>query len=164
MRAPLVPDPGPIPPERPLRIRRRSSPRFRDPLTLWRTTDRARISRADVGRLARRLAVTEILHERRWPRARAGDAAAATAIAIDHLRGLREANRISDLVLGNLVVLAMRGDATAPVILAHALRTIGRFDPTNPALLRLADCWSRGVPRHPRRLRPSASPARVRRR
>lgn len=134
------------------RARRRSTRRTRDPLTLWRTTHPARITRADVDSIARRLAATEILHERRWRRARAGDAAAAAAIAIDHLRGLREGNALSDLVLGNLVVLAVRGDATAPVILSHALSTLGRIDPTDSRLPRLAASWiHRSSRRQPRR-------------
>lgn len=134
---------GSVPP------RRRQGRPARDPLTLWRTTDPARISRADVDRIARRLATTDILHERRWGKARAGDAAAAAAIAIDHLRGRRERTVLSDLILGNLVVLAWRGDATAPVVIAHALHAFGRIDPADPVLPRLAACWNRAS--HPGR-------------
>jgi hypothetical protein len=161
MRAPTPSEHATPDPRRLARVRGRSAWRPRDPLTLWRTTDPARISRADVGRIARRLANAEILHERRWGKARAGDAAAAAAIAVDHLRGLRERNNLSDLIIGNLVVLAGRGDATAPVILAHALRTIGRLDPADPEPMRLAALWSRprasGRPR--RRCRPRRKPS-----
>jgi hypothetical protein len=133
---------------------RRRAGRIDDPLGLWRTTHPARISRTDVDRIARRLATTEILHERRWRVARAGDAAAAAAIAIDHLRGRHERTVLSDIILGNLVVLAGRGDATAPVIIAHALRAFGRIEPADTDMIRLAACWTRrSVPTHRTRAR-----------
>lgn len=145
---------------RPVRERRRRSRRAGDPMALWRTTEPARISSADVERIAGCIARTEILHERRWGMARTGDAAAAVAIAIDHLARLRDGSPLSDLILGNLVVLARRGDSTAPMILAHALRTLGRIDPANSDLPRLAACWSRR--RHLRRPRRRDEPRRGR--
>jgi ABC-type protease/lipase transport system fused ATPase/permease subunit len=111
------------------------------PLTLWRTRDPARISPAEVLRLAKLLAAIEILHERRWKAARTGDAAAAAAVAMDHLHGRASRTRLTDVILGNLVVLAFGGDATAGVIIAHALETFGRLDPTDPALTQLARRW-----------------------
>ncbi|KQO59652.1 MULTISPECIES: hypothetical protein [unclassified Methylobacterium] len=111
------------------------------PLTLWRTQDPARISPAEVLRLAKLVATIEILHERRWKAARTGDAAAAAAVAIDHLHGRASRTRLTDVILGNLVVRAFGGDATAGVIIAHALETLGRLDPSDPAPTQLARRW-----------------------
>ena len=111
------------------------------PLALWRTRDPARISPAEVLRLARTVAGTEILHERRWREARAGDAAAAAAIAIDHLHRRTAWTPLTDVILGNLVILALRGDPTAAVVIAHALRTFGRLDPAGRTLGGLSARW-----------------------
>lgn len=118
------------------------------PLALWRTREPARISSAEVMRLAKVVAGTEILHERRWKAARAGDAAMAAAIAIDHLHRRPSRTRLTDVILGNLVVLSFGGDATAGVVIAHALRTLGRLDRSEPALSRLAGLWG-AVPAFP---------------
>lgn len=132
------------------RVRRLRGADATCPLALWRTRDPARISTAEVLRLARTVACTEILHERRWRAARAGDAAAAAAVAIDHLHRRTVRTPLTDLILGNLVVLALRGDPTAAVVIAHALRTFGRLDPGGAALVGLSGRW-RNLPASLRR-------------
>jgi hypothetical protein len=123
--------------------RRRPKPRSGTPLTLWRTTEPARITSSQVAQLAKRVAATEILHERRWNAARNGDAAAAVAVAMDHLHRRGGRTSLTDVIVGNLVLLALRGDATAPVVIAHALHALGRLDPVDADLPRLARLWSR---------------------
>ena len=123
--------------------RRRSKPGSDNPLAVWRTMEPERISDSQIARLAKRISAIEILHERRWAAARNGDAAAAVAIAVDHLHRRTGPTQLADVILGNLVLLAVRGDATAPLIIGHALRALGRQDPANANLPRLAQLWSR---------------------
>lgn len=123
--------------------RRRPKTGSDNPLALWRTMEPARITAPRIARLAKRIAAVEILHERRWTAARNGDAAAAVAIAVDHLHRRAGGSSLTDSIIGNLVLLAVRGDATAPLIIAHALNALGRHDPANADLPRLAQLWSR---------------------
>lgn len=113
------------------------------PLPLWRTRHPSAITAAETGMLADAISATAILHERRWPAARAGDSAAAAAVAIDRIHRQGPEGPLSDLIMGNLVVLARRdGDATARVILAHALRSLARRHPERGDLHRIADGWA----------------------
>ncbi|MEE7493297.1 hypothetical protein [Methylobacterium oryzae] len=113
------------------------------PLPLWRTRGPSAITAAEVRVLADAISATAILHEPRWPAARAGDSAAAAAVAIDRIHRQGPEGPLADLVMGNLVVLARRdGDATARVILAHALRSLARRYPGRTDLHRIADGWA----------------------
>lgn len=116
----------------------------RCPLALWRSREPARIGAGDVADLARAVAATAIPRERRWAAAKGGDAAASAAVAIDRLVRHGPVGPLADAVMGNLVLLARRdGDATAPVILAHALRSLSRREGAGSRLSGLADAWSR---------------------
>jgi hypothetical protein len=138
--------------------RRRKRPRHPPGglLAAWRTRPPGSVTRREAGRIAALLAATEILHEPRWRAARNGDAAAAAAVAIDRLRRSDFGSRPVDAVMSNLLVLAVRGDATAPVILAHALAASARLAPADATLARLAGQWRRrfrpggAAPRPPR--------------
>ncbi|SFM32751.1 hypothetical protein [Methylobacterium pseudosasicola] len=140
--------------------RARPAPRGRAcPLPLWRTLDPSDITEEDVTALARAVAATAILHERRWPAARAGDPATAAAVAIDRIHRHEPEGPVFDVVMGNLVVIARRrGDQTARVVLAHALRSLARRHPRRPDLRRIAERWAgpsrTGSPRIPSRTRP----------
>ena len=113
------------------------------PLTLWRTRAPPEIAKSDVTALAGAVAATAILHERRWPAARAGDPAAAAAVAIDRIRHHGPEGPLADLVMGNLLVLAHRdGDPTAGVVLSHALRALSRSRPGHGELARIARAWT----------------------
>ena len=125
------------------RITHRHRRRTRDVLTLWRTTERDRISAADVAHLADRLVATEISQERRWHAARGGDAAVAVAVAIDHLHRRTSTTPLTDLIVGSLLPLAKAGDATAALLVGHALRTLARLDPSDPTPIHLAPLWDR---------------------
>ncbi|HEV2542089.1 MAG TPA: hypothetical protein VGU70_04925, partial [Methylobacterium sp.] len=105
---------------------------------------------ASVG-IRRLLATTSILGETRWSAARDGDAAAATALAIRHVRTCGAASVASDLVMGNLLLMAERGDATAPAVIAYALRALARRSADERRLMRLAARWARPRMRKSRR-------------
>ncbi|ACK86421.1 hypothetical protein [Methylorubrum extorquens] len=115
----------------------------------WRTYPPGRLDRAEATALARLLATTSILGEPRWSAAR--DAAAATALAIRHVRTCGAASVASDLVMGNLLLMAERGDATAPAVIAYALRALARRSADERRLMRLAARWARPSMRKPRR-------------
>jgi len=112
------------------------------PLQLWRERDPSGIAPDDVAALERALASIAILDDRGWPAARAGDPAAAAAAAIGGIRRGRLEEPLADIVMGNLVLLARKGDATAPMLLAHALGTLARRHPGRPRLARLAAAWA----------------------
>ncbi|SFU97688.1 hypothetical protein SAMN02799643_03610 [Methylobacterium sp. UNCCL125] len=119
-------------------------PPRRCPLTLWRTREPSEIAAAEVAALAGAVAATAILHERRWPAARAGDPAAAVAVAIDRIHRHGPEGPVADVVMGNLLVLAHRdGDPTAGVVLSHALRALARSRPGRAELPRFAQAWTR---------------------
>jgi len=124
--------------------RARSARRRRTcPLPLWRTRDPSDITEEDVTALARVVAATAILHERRWPAAQAGDPATAAAVAIDRIHRRDPEGPVFDVVMGNLVVIARRaGDPTARVVLAHALRSLARRRRGKADLLRIAEGWA----------------------
>ena len=69
----------------------------------------------------------------------------SAAIAIDHLRRGSIGTRLADLAMSNLVVRAMEGDATAPVILRHALMAIAHLDPSDGRPASLAAGWTGGI-------------------
>jgi hypothetical protein len=117
----------------------------------WRTYPPGRLDRAEATALARLLATTSILGETRWSAARDGDAAAATALAIRHVRTCGAASVASDLVMGNLLLMAERGDATAPAVIAYALRALARRSADERRLMRLAARWARPRMRKSRR-------------
>lgn len=113
------------------------------PLPLWRTQYPFAITKAEVGALANAISAISILHDHRWPAARAGDPAAAAAVAIDLIHRQGPEGPLADVVMGNLVVLAHRdGNPTARVILAHALRSLAHLRPERSDLRGIADGWT----------------------
>lgn len=122
------------------------------PLPLWRTRDPADITASEVSALADALSTVAILRERRWPAARAGDPAAAAAVAIDRIRRHGPEGPLADVVMGNLVVLAHRdASPTARLVLALALRSLARLHPGRTDLDRIAEGWARQPRPRPRR-------------
>ncbi len=113
------------------------------PLAAWRTRAPGELGRLEETALARLLAAISLLGEPRWPAARSGDAAAAAAIAIRHVRSCGADSSASDLVMVNLLLLAERGDPTAPAVIAYALRALARRRAGDRGLLRLAARWAR---------------------
>lgn len=123
------------------------------PLSLWRTREPTRIRTDEATGLAAALAADSISGDPRWAAARAGDPAAAVAVAIDQIRqGQLEGPR-ADLVMGNLVLLALAGDPTARVVLDHGLRALAREHPGRQRLPRLRAAWA-GLAAQDRRGRP----------
>ncbi|GJD37221.1 hypothetical protein QO012_001551 [Methylobacterium aerolatum] len=122
------------------------------PLPLWRTRLPTDISEAELAAVTRAVSSAAILHERRWPAARSGDAAAAVAVAVGRLRGPGPEGAVSDLVMSNLLLVARRdGDPAARMVLSHALRALARRRGRGAGLVRLADAWSRRPAGGPRR-------------
>lgn len=121
------------------------------PMAAWRTRAPGELGGLEATALARLLATTSILGEPRWPSARNGDAAAAAALAIRHVRSCGADSAASDLVMGNLLLLAEQGDPTAPAVIAYALRALARRRTGNRRLLRLAARWARPRRRKSRR-------------
>ncbi|GBU15887.1 hypothetical protein AwMethylo_01020 [Methylobacterium sp.] len=120
------------------------------PMAAWRTRAPGSLGGSEAMALARLLASTSILGEPRWPAARNGDAAAAAALAIRQVRACGADSVASDLVMGNLLLLAERGDPTAPTVIAYALRALARRGAGDRRLLRLAARWARPRRRPPR--------------
>ena len=132
------------------RIERRRGEAAACPLAIWRTVPRARIGPAHIAVLSTVLSEVAILHEPRWRAATEGDPAASAAIAIEHLRMRSVDTPLADLAMSNLVVMAMMGDATAPVVLRHALLAIARSDPFDRTAALIAAGWPGGaLPRGP---------------
>ncbi|WP_238296802.1 hypothetical protein [Methylobacterium soli] len=112
-------------------------------LALWRSWNPIAINGREAGQLAQLISATEILHERRWRAARDGDPAASAAVAIDHLHRARTWSPLTDVIMGNLILRAWEGDATAPVIIDLALRMFGEQLPDGPVLTRHGDPGAR---------------------
>ena len=112
------------------------------PLPLWRTREPARIAPGEVVDLAGVLASTAILRERRWPAARAGDPAAAVAVAIDQIRRRGPDGPLADVIMGNLALLALRGEPTSRVVLGLAIRALARLHPERQDLPGLGAAWT----------------------
>lgn len=134
--------------------------RHRGPLSVWRRRDPASLTGNDLSGLVTLVGSTAMWGEPRWAAARRGDPAAAAAVALDHVRRCGADSTASDLVMCNLVLLAAAGDATAPVVIAHALAALARRRPRETALPALAAGWIRRSPtargghgRRPRRPR-----------
>lgn len=123
------------------------------PMAAWRTCAPGCLGGPEAKALARVLAVTSILGEPLWPAATGGDAAAAAALAIRQVRTCGADSAASDLVMGNLLLLAERGDATASAVIAYALRALARRRAGDRRLLRLAARWARPRKRESRRRR-----------
>ncbi len=120
--------------------------RHRGPLSVWRRRDPASLTGNDLSRLLRLVGSTAMWGEPRWTAARRGDPAAAIAVALDHVRRCGADSTASDLAMCNLVLLAAAGDATAPVVIAHALAALARRRPGDAALPALAAGWIRRSP------------------
>ncbi|KAA2235873.1 hypothetical protein [Salinarimonas soli] len=109
------------------------------PLDGWRKSPPAALEQGDVVGLERTLAAVSILREPRWGEALAGDAGAAAALAIEALHG-GTAHVRRDLAMSLLALRALRGDATAALIVAHGLTRLSRRH-ARPRLAELAGEW-----------------------
>ena len=123
------------------------------PAAAWRTHAPGALGPSEAAELARMVASASILGEPLWLSARTGDAAAAVAVAIRHVRSCGADSTASDLVMGNLLLMAERGAASAPPVLAFALRALARRRAGDRRLSRLAALWNRPGERQPRRRR-----------
>ncbi|MDP3410525.1 hypothetical protein [Bosea sp. (in: a-proteobacteria)] len=70
----------------------------------------------------------ELLHDRRWAHARAGDPAAAIALAIAYDRGDTQP-ALLNAMMSALVANALLGSAAARLVLIHGLSRRWRLDP-----------------------------------
>lgn len=129
-------------------LRRRSDA---GPMAAWRTCAPGRLRSGDAARIERLLATTSILREPQWEAARAGDTAAAVAVAIRQVRSCRADSASADLALSNLLLVAERGAAGAGPVMDLALRTLARRRAGDRRLMRLAALWARPRRRVPRR-------------
>ncbi|WP_447679844.1 hypothetical protein [Methylobacterium mesophilicum] len=112
------------------------------PLVLWRTRTPEAVSPDELNALQRALPTLAILGDRRWPAARAGDPAAAAAAAIERIGRDGPVGIPADIVLSNLFLVALGGDATARLVLAHAIRRLSRRRPELTNLPRIARAWA----------------------
>ncbi|MEL6064579.1 MULTISPECIES: hypothetical protein [unclassified Methylobacterium] len=120
-------------------------------LAVWRRCDPGEIAPGTVVEIERAVAGSGLLlHHRRWPDALRGDPAAVVAAAIDVIHGHPPGTPATDLVMSGLLVHAVRGDATAALVLAHGLAALAHRHPRSGELLERAERWAR---RWPRRLR-----------
>lgn len=101
-------------------------------LAAWRSGNLGALRPCEAVALERMLRKTGLLREPRWRAALQGDAAAAVAIALDHVRKRAGGGTTTDLVMSNLLVLAVKGDATASTVIAHVVGMLARRE--NPGL------------------------------
>ena len=71
------------------------------------------------------------------------DPAAAVALGIDVLHGRPIESAETDMAMSVLLSHALRGDATAPVVLAHGLTVLACGHPERDRLVQLSEGWSR---------------------
>ena len=86
---------------------------------------------------------------RRWAAALRGDRVAMARVALTVLRREGVTGPAVDPVASGLLMLALSGDRTAPVILASALRRLARHQPDETRLADLAARWTAYVPAVP---------------
>lgn len=82
----------------------------------------------------------------RWDAVLRGDPAAMARVSIVVLRIGGPAGSCADAVASALLMQALAGDRTAPVILASALRKLARLRPDDAHLSALAARWAAWVP------------------
>lgn len=114
--------------------------------TIWRSRPRRDIDPGSIDAIRVVLAGPLGIHDRRWRAAVGGDAAAAVAVAIRFLRHNDHGTAAGDLVMSNLLVHALDGDAAAAVVLAHALASLSRGRPDAVELVALSAQWGRRPP------------------
>lgn len=89
------------------------------PLTLWRTTSPDALPPEALEAVDATLSALRVPHGPGWAAARAGDTAAAVAVALRKLPGPGEASWLADAAMSQLLVLAAQGDPTAATVLTH---------------------------------------------
>ncbi|AWN42582.1 hypothetical protein [Methylobacterium durans] len=127
-------------------------------LRLWRVVPPQALGPATARSLLMVLRVVEPpCSRRRWEAALRGDPAAMARVALTVLRVHGVTGPAADTAASGLLVQALRGDRTAPVILATALRRLARRRPDDRHLAVLADRWAAWSPRVPpaQRARPA---------
>lgn len=97
-----------------------------DTLSLWKTHGPGSLGMTEAEDLARAIRGSAILRDPHWPAARSGESAAAVAAAIARIRSGRLEGPAAGLVMGNLLLLASRGDPAAALVLGHGVRMAWR--------------------------------------
>lgn len=116
------------------------------PFAIWRSRNPSDITPEAVAEIRRALGGSLLLHHRRWLRARTGDDAAAVSVAIEFLHGHDMGTASADLVMSNLVVHAMAGNAAAAVVIAHGLVILSHGRPNAADLFDRSERWARYRP------------------
>lgn len=113
-------------------------------LALWRTAGPDEIDDATVDALRSSLMRCSVsLHDRRWPEAARGTAAAAVGIAVDRVHeGSAPDGVAADLAMSALLPHAHRGDPAATLVLSYALQALGRARPDRGRAAALARSWA----------------------
>lgn len=129
----------------------RTVPRCAIPvLRLWRVAPPQSLGTATARSLRAVLrAVEPPCDRRRWAAALRGDRVAMARVALTVLRREGVTGPAVDPVASGLLMLALSGDRTAPVILASALRRLARHQPDETRLADLAARWTAFVPAVP---------------
>lgn len=119
-------------------------------LRLWRVVPPQSLGPATARSLLMVLrAVEPPCARRRWDAALRGDPVATTRIALTVLRLEGVSGPAADTVASALLLRALCGDRTAPVVLASALRRLARRRPDERHLVDLVARWAAWVPRVP---------------
>lgn len=116
-------------------------------LRLWRVVAPRALGPATARSL--RLVLTGVeppFGRRRWDAILRGDPAVMARVAITAMHVGGPAGDVADAVASALVMRALAGDRTAPVILAGALRKLARLRPDDAHLPVLAEAWATWAP------------------
>lgn len=120
----------------------RTRPKAVPALAAWRTLDPDAVRPRTLRSVRTALHGTVQMHDRRWPAARAGNAAAAVGVALRFLAEFEPDGPDADLVMSALLVCAAEGDPAAACVLAHALRGLSHGRPDGADLLARGRLWA----------------------